>query len=611
MTLARDAWRDAAPWSLAASAAALVLYVFRAAPAPYLLDSTELVATTLSLTVSHPPGHPSYHLSHAWFLDAPLGGIAFRLHLLSALSCALLAGLIPFATCRLGWTNSTATRAAAALVAIAFAITNGVLFQAIRAEVYGFHAALVCAALAWLLRPPGRYASIRDVAVAAALLGIGLGNHHYLVLFAFPAFLVATLAFTAKAQRWSAVGVGCLFGALPLIAYAYLPLRGATAPRIGWGWPTSLDDVWWTISAKAFQKETSARPFDLEAGLTNVLGVLADQWNIALLVALGGFLLLALRDRRASATLGLLVAFNLVTQTLFAFDPLNPDVLGYFVVSGWAIALLVVRALTAFAGQQDRTPDGQIPVPHAAALIGALLVLAFNVAQSSATENRMTSLARVWSADDLRDAAWLDARPDALLISAYYETGFNAWYGQAVEDRRPDIVHVHRPHRTHGFLDEMVLAEAPELAATLSRPAETGLVDPHALRELAAQRPVYVEAGAPIEPEVARALLPFGLMLEFVAADLPDGDYPAAMSNLHIARLARLHERLAESDDIQARRNLLWATFNQAGLLAEAERSAHARRLAEAAALIEPNDPMVRDLLERLGPAPAVAPTNE
>ena len=321
---------EALPWALLTACVAAALYALRAAPAPYLLDSTELVATTMALAVSHPPGHPAYHLSHGWVLDVPFGTIALRLHLLSTLATALLAGLVPLAAARLGWTRTTGSRALAALVGVVLAFTNALLFQAIRGEVYAFHALIVCAAMTAVLQPIGAHGGVRNVALAAALLGVGLGNHHYLIVFAFPAFLAATLAFTPRPQRLRAIGVGCVFGAAPLLAYAYLPLRGAARPAIGWGWPTGLDEIWWTLSAKAFQKSASAAvELDVAAG-SDVIGVLADQWSVALIAAAAGGVLLALRDRRVALALALLLAFNLLTQTLFAFDPLNPDVLGYF-----------------------------------------------------------------------------------------------------------------------------------------------------------------------------------------------------------------------------------------------------------------------------------------
>lgn len=591
---------EALPWALFTACVAAALYALRAAPAPYLLDSTELVATTMALAVSHPPGHPAYHLSHGWILDVPFGTIALRLHLLSTLASALIAGLVPLAAARLGWTRTTGARALAALVGVALAFTNALLFQAIRGEVYAFHALIVCAAMTAVLQPIGAHGGVRNVALAAAMLGVGLGNHHYLIVFAFPAFLAATLAFTPRPQRLRAIGVGCVFGAAPLLAYAYLPLRGAARPAIGWGWPTSLEEIWWTLSAKAFQKSASAAvELDVAAGLTNVVGVLADQWSVALIPAAAGGVLLVLRDRRVALALGLLLAFNLLTQTLFAFDPLNPDVLGYFMASNWAIALGLAYALTAAVQSGDADREAR-PGRFAVVFAAAILCSAAVVHASANSHGRMDSLARVWSSDALRDEAWTHARPDALIVTTYYETGFNAWYGQAVEDRRPDITHVHRPHRTHGFGDAMLLAQAPELEPLLTPEPESGLLDGPELLRVAARRPVYVEPGEPLEPEVFGRLIPEGLLYEVAGQGLPAGDFPTELADAHMGRFARVSAKIEERADIQGTRNLLWASFNQARVLASAGRPALALRMLGVAEGIVPHDPNVRALADSL-----------
>lgn len=590
--------RRVLPVSAAVGAGATLTYVLRAAPTTYLLDSSELVATTSSLAVSHPPGHPAFHLLAAIGTWLPLGTHAFRLHVFDAAVVALLVACIPLIAWRLGWLTRGPHLLVAGIVAVGAAFTNALLFQAVRAEVYGLHTLLVGAALLAVARRPETSLDPRLTALAALLLGVGLANHHYLILFTFPAFAWAVVSATPPGKRLRALGIGCLFGVIPLLSYAYLPLRAAARPPIGWGWPSSMDEMVWLVTAQAFQK-TAANAVDLDigAGLTNVLGVLADQFTIfGVFGAVAGFVLLALRERRIALTLGLLAGFNLLTQTLFAFDPMNPDVLGYFGITSVVVALLLTYGAIA-VGEGLRLRAARV---GDAVTVVAALGLALGMTWSSRHGERTSTLARTWDADALRDAVWLGLAPDALVVTGYFETQFNAWYGIGVEDRRPDIIHVHRGFRTYPFYDAMLLAQHPDAAPLLTPPPGTGLLDVSGLREHAAQRgPVWLEPELLFEPALVDHVIPHGLGLRVVAPTLPEGRLPVAMRSEHLDALARLQLRLGEPVELQTRRNLLWSTYQLASKLCDAGRSSHCRTLAGAALDISPGDPDVQALVER------------
>ncbi|HJL15367.1 MAG TPA: hypothetical protein RMH99_06925, partial [Sandaracinaceae bacterium LLY-WYZ-13_1] len=62
-------------------------------------------------------------------------------------------------------------------------------------------------------------------------------------------------------------------------------------------------------------------------GLAKTMGVMAEQVGlVGLFVVAFGLTVFWLRHRRLAAFLTLAVGFNLLTQFLFDFDPLNPDV---------------------------------------------------------------------------------------------------------------------------------------------------------------------------------------------------------------------------------------------------------------------------------------------
>ena len=581
--------------SAAAMLAALVLYILRAGPTTYLLDSSELIAATSALAVSHPPGHPAYHTLGFGPSLLPVGTAAFRAHVFSGLTVAATVGLLPIIAWRFGWLTRSLHAFIAAVLSAGGAWMHGLLFQAIRAEVYALHALIVLTALAVLARPPGTRLALRETALVAAVLGVGLANHHYLTVFTFPAFLVGVLCSAPAGARLRHLLVGCAFGAVPLVSYAYLPLRAAAQPSIGWGWPAAPSEILWTVSAAAFQKTAgNAVGLDLAAGLINVLGVLADQVTLfGVFVAAGALTLLALRQRVAASVLGVLIAANLATQTLFAFDPMNPDVLGYFATTSALLVLLSIFALTTLA----------TPSPHAPRRdqIVALLavVLAWFIARAGATSERTQTLAHNWDADALRDAAWQAPAPDALLVTAYFETQFNGWYGIAVEDRRPDILHLHRGFRTYPFYDAMLVAQRPEAQPLLSTAPGTGLLNAEAMRAWAQAAPVWVEPEILFEAELLPRVLPSGLMLVLHDGELPSGQLPGTLRLEHLSTLERLQSTLVQPLELQTRRNLLWSTYQLARHLCDAGRTIHCATLADAAAILAPGDASVDALRGR------------
>jgi hypothetical protein len=586
---------------LAGAAAACVVavaYALGAAPTAYLLDSSELVASTVALSISHPPGHPTYHVLGFAPAQLPFGTAALRVHLQAGWAVALAVGLLPIAAARFGWVRDAASAVAAALLAVGIGFTQALLFQAIRGEVYALNLLFVAAAITILARPRGESLAARDAALAAAALGAALGNHHYLVLFTFPGILLAVLGMSSRGQRLKTLAWPSAIGAGSLLAYLALLARGAAQPGTGWGWPSSLSDLYWLVSAQAFQKTAgNATGLDLGAGVTNLVGVLAEQFSFALVLPAIGFALLALRDRLWAAVFGTLIAFNLATQTLFAFDPHNPDVLGYFMLSNWLLGLLTIY-LFCGAFQGAEAPNGGVPRAAAVRMFAALAVAWLWMTPGAEDGAAERSLARVWDSDALRDALWLDPEPESLIVTAYFETNFNAWYGRAAEDRRPDVTHIHRGFRTYPFYDEMLLTTSPQAAPLLTPPAETGLLSVEGMRSWALSAPVLIETEVLFEPELLPSSLPYGLYLEVTPRVLPSGDYPADFVRSSHARLERLVAQLHQPRERQTARNLLWSSYNVGARLCQAGRDAVCLDMARWAAQIAPDDADVSALLE-------------
>src|SRR5213078_1968774 len=110
-------------------------------------DSPELTAAAYNLGIPHPTGYPLYMLiSHAFLKLFPIGSVAYRMNLLSAICGAGAVALI-FLLMR----RFTHSRLAGLIATLMFAFSVTFWAQAVIAEVYAFHMLLSTALLLCVL----------------------------------------------------------------------------------------------------------------------------------------------------------------------------------------------------------------------------------------------------------------------------------------------------------------------------------------------------------------------------------------------------------------------------------------------------------------------------
>ncbi len=211
-------------------------------------DAGELVAVAHSLGVAHPPGYPLWTLLAKLFTLVPLGSIAWRVAWLSALGMAAAAALI-FASVADATGNDdndgdvdAAGLAGGVVAAGLFAFSPTVWAYAVGAEVFALH----CFFVALLCRLALAWERTREPRVATAIVfatGLGLTNHHTLVLHAAP--ILAWLLWTGRRELLTPGRLATLAGAglLGLTPYAYLVLAGVGPSPFSWGETSSLQGL--------------------------------------------------------------------------------------------------------------------------------------------------------------------------------------------------------------------------------------------------------------------------------------------------------------------------------------------------------------------------------
>ncbi|HWN67200.1 MAG TPA: DUF2723 domain-containing protein [Haliangium sp.] len=474
--------------------AAFMLYVMAAPPGFYWLDSAELSAAAVALGVPHPTGFPLYCIVGRAASLVPLGELAFRIELVSAV-CAALAVFwvtrLVLELCR----GDIHALVGAAVAGALLALSAVFLRQATVAEVYAPSAALLAGGLL-LLDHVSRGGDARWGLALALVCGLALALHVSAWLIG-PAAVALMGVRLYRGARWPLLA--------PLVALAmaggaiaYLPVRSASdgAPVLDWGHPARASALLGHLSARgirsAFDDEIGALDQERLGPRAEALGAdIADHVGpLAPLAALLGLVWLA-RQRRSrwpAAALAVIAAGD-VLYALWVNPMGQPD---------WqnGVPLAVAVSAGAGAGVAWLSRFLRAAGPFAGAVAGVLLVV----------PPALVSVPAVWPASAPDDGsspamdaprAWAEAAlaatpPRGLALVQYDSTAAGLLYLTEVEHARPDVAVVVR----------QFLADPEYVRAALAR----GGVDTRGLGQsvdpagtlawiLAQERPVAWELG--------------------------------------------------------------------------------------------------------------------
>jgi Protein of unknown function (DUF2723) len=216
---AANGWRDVA-WGSGAALFAFGVYVRTLAPGLVgVVDTPMFQFIGRVLGVAHNPGYPLYVLLTFPFSYLPIGSLAYRINLFSALTGAIAVGLTFLVARRLG-----CRRVVALSSALGLAVGQVFWSQAVIAEVYTLHAAIVAGILLALFiwsdtgRPAYYY-------IGAAVFAAGLGNHTTLAGFAPGMAVFVLLTNPSFALRWRTIAATVTILVLGLLQYGFVLIR--------------------------------------------------------------------------------------------------------------------------------------------------------------------------------------------------------------------------------------------------------------------------------------------------------------------------------------------------------------------------------------------------
>ena len=292
-----------AAMGLSAAAGALAAYLLTLAPgvvwAGAGIDSGDLVAAVAVGGVPHPTGYPTLMLLGLAVRAIPLGDLALRLNVLTALAAA--GSLIPLGLLaarlrpRAGTALPLPEAAAGAAVLTLYGLAPLVWSNAIVTEVYALASLLLWSALYAAVRARAEQATsgrrARWAASAGVLLGLGVGAHLTVALGG-PALAAVLLGHRPRSREaWRFAALAAVGFAAGCAVYVYLPIAAALDPPINWGAPTTPERFWAVVSGEIYRSRLGGSDVGAAAAKAAwLLGELVRQltWVLLPLLAVGG-----------------------------------------------------------------------------------------------------------------------------------------------------------------------------------------------------------------------------------------------------------------------------------------------------------------------------------
>ena len=413
-------------------AAAFALFLFGAAPTRTLMDGGEIASAAHDLGVAHPTGFPLYLLLAKALTLLPVGEIAFRVTLFSALGGALAAALAS----HLGRVLS-GTRAAGWLAAGLTVLGTTAYTQSTVVEVYAPTLAITFALLALGARVAAA-PNVRVVWLLAFVMGLSFGLHATARVAAVAMGLSLLLSAPFRAVLWSRLGTSSAVFLLGLAILLYLPLASNRAPACDWGAPRDFAHFWDHLSAARIRRAFAGEMGVLDGErLLHHLGLYAQQLlevvsapGLALL-GLGAFV--ATRAGPAGVAALLILAADAAFAVLL--NPMGlPD--RQTGMPGHGAAALVCALALAALGRW-RPPWTRVLALGAGA---ALLVHAGLQGIDEKTR------AQDHAAGELVDATLAELPTGALLMTRSDDLSAGVLFARVVEGARPDLLHIVRQH---------------------------------------------------------------------------------------------------------------------------------------------------------------------
>ena len=477
---------------------AVVLYLTTLAPTiswgsdGKAVDGAELLTAANVLGIPHPPGYPTYTLLLKVFATlVQVGDYAFRGNLLSSLMATLTTVFLFLATVRLckiivPSPSTWILNVSSALAGITFATSPLFWSQSVVTEVYTLNTLFLSSMLfittSIVLQSKSQITreSGTKLWIFSILLGLGMGNHITLILFAIP-----LIVWIGKTIGWRnmvstkpllALGIG-------LSTYLYLPIRSAQSPNINWGHAHTIHGLLWMLTAKPYQDYAFNIPIaSLVPRITEWANLIFSQFNpLGIFVGLLGARRLFLQIQ--TFLLCSLVAMAVISIYAVTYSTIDFEVLmipafllfsswigvGFFWISTSWIPNYSIRGLT------HKSLNGLPSLTTALTILAFLMVPITSIVLNFDSQNMRNDRTAY-----IHSKSIMELVPEgSTIISNKEKNVFSLWYMSHVEMPERDIAVIAAPLMKYDWYLKDIHRSFPDRI-----PAMSDITFREALREI-------------------------------------------------------------------------------------------------------------------------------
>jgi len=307
---------------------AITLYLFTLAPSVVTLfdDSLEFQLVTHQLGIAHPTGYPLYTILGKLFTIIPIGNVAFRVNLMSAVFGAITIGLVTAIIIMIGrhiYTQTSIWQIYLGGVVGGLALTISPIFwqQATIAEVYTLNSFFISLIVLIAILPNDKnqqklhYKSY----LLATLFGLSLTHHRTMILLLPAVTFYLLYQYKNKHQFYPSPFIPYLLSLtvlflLPLSLYLYLPLRGHIGSLDG-TYQNSWAGFWQQVTASGYGSTfLFGNPFGQERTIGFYIDLLKQQFAWLTILGCLGIAILILYKQTAWL---ILTTTTFLSYTLF------------------------------------------------------------------------------------------------------------------------------------------------------------------------------------------------------------------------------------------------------------------------------------------------------
>ncbi len=415
-----------------------MIYLVNLCPQVSFFDSGELISSSSSLGISHPPGYSLYIILSHPFKYIPISSLPFKISLFSAVFgslCCLNLYLIAMEVFD-KYDNKEFLSLGSSL---AFALSFTHWSQSVVAEVYSLSTFIISLAILLCFKYKGTQKR-QYLYLSCFLVGLGIVAH-YTALVIIPVIIY----FAYKQEKhilfdFRQLSLGIFFILLGLTTLFHLPLRAWQTNALVWGDPQYLSQFLWVILREGYKVPGPERSLSLFFEQMKSFNLYREFGVLTLFLIIFGFIVSVKKIKDylfvtliflLILNVGVVLYGNPIPENIFLLESFHTP--GYLILS-----LYVGSALNEIALIFEKAKIKKIYTTVTVAIMLFVSMIYYNFKKNDWSD--------YYIAYDYAKNVLKSAERNSVLLTWGDSGAFPLWYLQRVEKYRTDVALVHTPH---------------------------------------------------------------------------------------------------------------------------------------------------------------------